>query len=107
MERNLWHRCSLPRIRRRLLQWNYRGSGPKRECQEQEWVARGALHAIHAVFPPPDIRQHDGGRDSISVKKLKKGDARWKPAEVLLGSTMSGRPGSGRTVAMSRDKRDN
>jgi hypothetical protein len=78
----------------------------KRKRQEQEWVARGALHAIHAVFPPPDVLHHEGGRDSISEKKLKKGDARWKSAEVLLGSTMSGLPGAGRTVALPQAKVD-
>jgi hypothetical protein len=78
--------------------------GRKRKRQEQEWVARGALHAIHAVFPPPDVLQHDGGRDSISIKKLKKGDACWNPTKTLLGSAVSGRPGSNRTVGMPWEK---
>jgi hypothetical protein len=73
--------------------------GRKRKRQEQEWVARGALHAIHAVSPPPDVLQLERGRDSISIKKLKKGDARWKPAEVLLGSTMVRQCQAGQALA--------
>jgi hypothetical protein len=30
------------------------------------------------------VLQHKGGNDSISEKKLEKGDAQWKPSKVLL-----------------------
>jgi hypothetical protein len=80
--------------------------GRKRKRQEQEWVARGTLHAIHAIFPPPDVLHHEGGRDSISEKKLKKGDATWKPNEVLLGFSTSDLSGTGRTVALPLDKKE-
>jgi hypothetical protein len=80
--------------------------GRKRKRQELEWVARGALHAIHAIFPPPDVLQHDGGRDSISEKKPLQGDASWKIKEVLLGFGASGLSGTDRTVSLPLDKKD-
>ena len=80
--------------------------GRPRKRDEQLWVARGALHAIHAVFPPPDVLKHTGGRDSVSEKKLGKGDARFKPDEVLLGFCPNGRPASKRTFGLPKDKKD-
>jgi hypothetical protein len=59
--------------------------GRKRKHQELEGVARGALHAIHAIFPPPDVLQQDGGRDSISEKKLLKGGASWEAQRNSVG----------------------
>jgi hypothetical protein len=55
------------------------------------WIARSVLHAIHAVFPPPDVLHHEGGRDSISKKKLLKQDALWKLEEILLGFSFIGK----------------
>ena len=71
---------------------------------QQLWVSRAALHAIHAVFPPPDVLDHSGGKDSVSVKKLKKGDACFKLRETLLGFLMQGGSGHERTVAIPADK---
>jgi len=82
------------------------GRGSKRKRQEQLWVARCALHAIHAIFPPPDVLGHTGGRDSVSEKKLKRGDACFKPYEILLGLGMHGGPGASRTVAIPSAKKD-
>ena len=76
---------------------------PERKAQ-QLWVARVALHAIHAVFPPPDVLEHKGGKDSVSLRKLEKGDAMFKLKEVLLGFLLSGESGAGRTVAVPPDK---
>jgi len=59
---------------------------------QQLWVARAALHAIHLVLPPPDVLDHHRGKDSVSLEKLKKGDACFKLAEVLLGFLLSGSP---------------
>jgi hypothetical protein len=73
---------------------------------EQLWVSRAALHAIHAVFPPPDVINHVGGKDSVSEKKLNKGDAEFKPAEILLGFVPNGRSGTGRTVSLPVQKKD-
>ena len=78
---------------------------PERRDQ-QLWVSRAVLHAIHAVFPPPDVLDHVGGKDSISEKKLKKGDALFKLREVLLGFLMSGAAGPRRTVAVPAGKFD-
>jgi hypothetical protein len=70
------------------------------------WVARCAMHAIHAVFPPPEITGHDGGRDSVSTKKLLKGDAAWMPQKLLLGFIADGSPEEGRTIGLPREKTD-
>jgi hypothetical protein len=54
------------------------GGPPQRphKQQEQEWVARANLHGIHGIFPSPEVMHHARGKDSISTKKLAKGDAR-------------------------------
>ena len=76
---------------------------PERLAQ-QLWVARAALHGIHAIFPPPDVIDHPGGKDSVSLKKLQRGDARFKLTEVLLGFVFSGSSGPQRTIAVPREK---
>ena len=58
------------------------------------------MHAIHAIFSPPDITGRDGGKDSISKKKLLKGDARFKTTEELLCFEFMGATGTGRQVGM-------
>ena len=78
---------------------------PERRDQ-QLWVSRAVLHGIHAVFPPPDVLNHAGGKDSVSQRKLDKGDALFKLREVLLGFLMSGGAGSKRTVAVPVGKFD-
>jgi uncharacterized membrane protein (DUF485 family) len=70
------------------------------------WVGRSALHAIHAVFPPPSVSGHVDGRDSVSAKKLHKGDATWLPAKLLLGFQADGSPGPCRTIGLPREKTD-
>ena len=64
------------------------------------WVTRGTMHAIHGVFPPPDVTGHQGGKDSISEKKLNKGDARWEPKKVRV------RPHAARSDSRPRRRRD-
>jgi hypothetical protein len=49
---------------------------PSRETEEL-WLARCTLHGIHSIFPSPEITHHTGGRDSISLKKLKLDDGRF------------------------------
>ena len=73
--------------------------------EEQRWASRAALHAIHAIFPPPDVLKHVGGKDSISVKKLLALDAQYKQTETLLGFDMCGAPGRGRTTWLPPGKR--
>lgn len=80
--------------------------GRKYKRAELEWVARAALHAIHSIFPPPDVLEHQGGKDSVSEKKLLKGDARFARDKVLLGALAQGGPGAGRTICVPQDKRD-
>jgi hypothetical protein len=38
-------------------------------------ITRAAIHGIHAVSPSPKITGRIGGKDPISLKKLKRGDA--------------------------------
>jgi hypothetical protein len=38
-------------------------------------AARALFHAVHAIFPPPDITGHKNCKDSFSVKKLEQGNA--------------------------------
>eukprot|EP00978_Attheya_sp_CCMP212_P031617 scaffold120249_cov26-Attheya_sp.AAC.1 len=47
-------------------------------------TARASLHAIHGVFPPPNVSGHVGGKDPISQKKLDKGDAEWNVSKDIL-----------------------
>jgi hypothetical protein len=75
-----------------------------RKRPEQQWVARANLHSIHGIFPSPEVLHHQGGKDSISGRKLAKGDARWKPTEVLLGIQTMGGVGPGRQVSIPQDK---
>ena len=80
--------------------------GRKDREGELLWIARAAMHAMHALFPRPEILGHDGGKDSISEKKLKRGDARFEPTKEVLGVLVSGKPGAGRVVSLPEDKAD-
>lgn len=71
---------------------------------EERWLAQAALHAIHAIFPPPDVVRHHGGKDSISRKKLERGDAKLEPRKETLGVHVNGAPGAARAVALPADK---
>jgi hypothetical protein len=66
-------------------------------------ISRAALHSIHATFPAPEVSGHTGGKDSISLKKLEKGDARWAQTKELLGFLVDG---DCRTVQLPRAKAD-
>jgi hypothetical protein len=66
-------------------------------------VARSTLYGIHSIFPPPEVTQHKGGKDSVSIKKLEKGDAKFMPLKVVLGFLLDGK---GRTVRLPQDKAD-
>jgi hypothetical protein len=48
------------------------------------------LHGIHAIFPPPDVTGHIGGKDPISLKKLQRGDAQWSHTKEILGFAVNG-----------------
>jgi hypothetical protein len=53
-------------------------------------ISRAALHSTQATFPAPGVSGHTGGKDSISLKKLEKGDTRWAPTKELLGLLVDG-----------------
>jgi hypothetical protein len=52
-------------------------------------MARAALYVIHSVFPPPDVTGHEGGKDSISQKKLDN-DAKMVRTKEILGFIVEG-----------------
>jgi hypothetical protein len=64
-------------------------------------VSRVTLHAIHSIFPPPEISGHVGGKNPISRNKLEKGDARFDIEKEILGFTLNG---ADRTVRLSEAK---
>jgi hypothetical protein len=64
-------------------------------------VSRATLHAIHSIFPPPEVSGHLGGKDPISRKKLEKGDARFDVEKEILGFMING---AERTVRLSETK---
>ena len=66
-------------------------------------ISRAAIHSIHTTFPAPKVSGHTGGKDSISLKKLEKGDARWIPTKELLGYLVDG---VHRTVQLPQAKSD-
>ena len=73
--------------------------------QEQLWFSRPTMHAIHAVFPPPDVTGCTG-KDSVSEKKLAKGDATFKVTEELLGFEFCGATGTGCTIGMRKERQE-
>ena len=52
-------------------------------------LSRAMLHAIHSVFPPPDITGHVGG-DPVSIKKIEKGEGKWNTTQEILGWIIDG-----------------
>jgi hypothetical protein len=73
---------------------------------EERWLCRAVLHAIHALFPHPDITGHTNGRDSISLKKLLAGDGLFDIHKILLGFLFDGSPHQSRTIALPHEKVD-
>ena len=74
--------------------------------REQRWVARAAMHSIHSLFPPPEVLEHENGKDSISRKKVNRGDARFEATKELLGLLMCGSPGDKRMIGLPETKKD-
>jgi hypothetical protein len=56
-----------------------------------ERLARSTLYDIHAIFPPPAISGHVGGKNPISTPKLERGDARLMTEKAILGFDGDGR----------------
>ena len=68
------------------------------------WFGRASMHAIHSVFPPPEVLNHRGGKDSISKKKVEKGDATFEREKEMLGKWIRGYHGAARTVGLPAAK---
>jgi hypothetical protein len=66
-------------------------------------VARASLYGIHSIFPPPIITGHTGGKDPISTKKLKKGDAKLATRKEILGFEGNGQARTWKLPATKRD----
>jgi hypothetical protein len=64
-------------------------------------VSRAALHTIHSIFPPPEATGHTNGKDSISRKKVERGDVRFAPSKEMLGFELDGKT---RTVKLPQSK---
>lgn len=64
-------------------------------------VSRAALHTIHSIFPPPEVTGHVNGKDSISRKKVERGDVRFAPTKEMLGFELDGQQ---RTVRLPKTK---
>ena len=52
-------------------------------------ISRAMLHGIHSVFPPPSVTGHSGG-DSVSIKKIEKGEGKWEFIKEILGWMING-----------------
>jgi hypothetical protein len=63
-------------------------------------LTRATLHSIHAIFPPPAVTGHLHGKDSISEKKLLRGDGQWHYQKTLLVIAFDG---DSRTVRLPHD----
>ena len=53
-------------------------------------ISRVMLHAIHCIFPPPEVTGHKG-EDSISVSKIDNGDGKWSYLKEILGWIIDGK----------------
>jgi hypothetical protein len=53
-------------------------------------IRRAAIYGIEAVFPPPSIMQHQGGKEPISESKLLKGDGNFESKKDMIGFRFDG-----------------
>jgi hypothetical protein len=53
-------------------------------------IRRASIHGIYALFPPPAVTKHEGGKDSISAKKLAQGDGNFDSTKDLIGFRFDG-----------------
>jgi hypothetical protein len=54
------------------------------------WIARALLHAIHNIFLPLEVMGHEGGKDSVSIKKLERQEGLWHYRKEVLGFELDG-----------------
>lgn len=64
-------------------------------------ISRAALHTVHGIFPPPAVTGHTNGKDSISMKKVERGDVRFAPTKEILGFDLDG---AAKTVRLPQTK---
>jgi hypothetical protein len=48
-------------------------------------LRRAAIHGIDALFPPPLVYNHKGGKESISWKKMAQGDGNFATMKEMIG----------------------
>ena len=73
-------------------------------CQDVpriEHLTRSILHGVEEVFPGPDFTGHVTGKESLSEKKIRQGDADWTVTKELLGWLVDG---LARTIELTPDK---
>ena len=64
-------------------------------------IRRAAIHAIHALFPPTSITNHDGAKEPISPKKLAQGDGHFEMSKDMIGFRFDGIK---RTICLPAEK---
>jgi hypothetical protein len=53
-------------------------------------IRRASVHGIHALFPPPAVTMHNGGKEPISAKKLAQGNGNFESTKDLIGFRFDG-----------------
>ena len=64
-------------------------------------LTRSILHGIEEVFPSIEVTGHVAGREPVSEKKVKRGEANWEVTKDVLGWLVDG---DNRTVQLTPDK---
>ena len=63
-------------------------------------LSRAILHGIHSIFPPPSVTGHPSG-NSVSIKKVYKGEGQWQYVQEILGWLFDGKE---YTISLPPDK---
>jgi hypothetical protein len=53
-------------------------------------IHQAAIHGIHALFPPPSVSNHSGGKEPISWKKLAQGKGNFHTSKEMIGFLFDG-----------------
>ena len=65
------------------------GATNKLDKPHLQSISRAMLHGAYAVFPPDEITEHPGG-DSITEKKIDKGEGKWEYQKEIFGWLFDG-----------------
>jgi hypothetical protein len=68
------------------------------------WIARATLYGVHAIFPPPEITNHEGGKYSVSIKNWRKEMRLSSQKKIILGFLLDG---TARTIRLPQEKSNN